>query len=165
MIELEVFNDCVCQSNKNPVDLCAGILTMQEKGKSVKLTPKNGEEAIALVLDGCIIKNNRPSCDGLFLLKAPHKKWMIPVELKGTHFYDAFQQLATTIKELPEFEKLFNIFKANEPTKVAIHAFVVSNAMINIREKEKLEKPHGIRVKNILHSIATKPIPDIRKFL
>ncbi len=165
MIDLGVFNECVCQANKNPFDMCAGALTIQEKGKSVKLTPKYGEEAIALVLDGCVIKNNRSTCDGLFLLKAPHKKWMIPVELKGTHFYDAFQQLAVTIKVLPEFNEIFTLFKSNEPSKIKVHAFVVSNAMINTRDQQKLEQLHEIRVKKILHSTATRPIEDIRNYL
>jgi len=145
--------------------MCAGVLTLQEKGKSVKLTPKKEEEAIALVMDGCVITNNRSTCDGLFLLKAPYRKWLVPVELKGTHFYDAFQQLATTIKYLPEFDEIMNIFKADEPTKIDVHAVVVSSAMINTREQIKLEQTHGIRVKKILHSTATKPVEDIRKYL
>jgi hypothetical protein len=165
MINSGAFNSCVCQENNNPVKMCAGILTLRENGKSVKLSPKKGEEAIALVLDGCVIKNKRSTCDGLFLLKTTHEKWIIPIELKGTHLYDAFEQLANTIQKLPEFKAICIAFKENEPIRIIINSFIVSNAMFNLPEKVKLEKTHGIRVKSILFSEATKPIPDIRKYL
>jgi hypothetical protein len=165
MINLGLFNNCVCQANKNPVDMCAGILTLREKGKAVKLSPKRGEEAVALVLDGCVIKNDRSTCDGLFLLKSNHKKWIIPVELKGTHLYDAFQQLANTIQKLPEYKAINDAFHANEPMKIIVNPFIVSNTMFNRKEIVKLEKIHEIRVKSILFSVATKPIEDIRKYL
>ena len=163
MIDLGRFNTCVCQADNNPVPMCAGALVLRERGKSVKLLPKNGEEAIAVILDQCVVKNTA-TCDGLFLLKTPHMKWMIPVELKGTHFYDAFQQLATTMHELPEFDEITNIFKADEQIKINIHAVVISNAILNTRDQRKLEQTHNIRVKKILHSTATKPIEDIRKY-
>ena len=165
MIDIASFNKCICQSVKKPVDMCADVLTLQEKGKKIKLTPKRGEEAIALVLDGCGVKSEKSTCDGLFLLKSPHKKWIIPVELKGTHLYDAFQQLANTIQQLPEFKTICNEFEANEPMKIITNSFIVSNAMFNSTDKVKLENVHGIRVKSILHSTATKPIEDIRKYL
>jgi hypothetical protein len=164
MIDLGRFESCMCKANNSPVQMCAGALVMREKGKSVQLAPKKGEEAIAVILDKCIVKK-RTTCDGLFLLKTPNKKWLIPVELKGTHIYEAFHQLATTIKELPEFSEIFNIFRNNEPTKIFVHAVVVSNTMVNTWEQRKLEQTHGIRVKKILTSAATKPIEDIRKYL
>lgn len=145
--------------------MCAGILTLREKGKSVKLTPKRGEEAVALVLDGCVIKNGRSTCDGLFLLKTTHQKWILPVELKGTHLYDAFKQLANTIKELPEFKAICTAFQANEPLKIITNSFIVSNAMLSRKEIVKLEKIHKIRVKSVLFSAATQPLEDIRTYL
>lgn len=165
MIEIASFKHCICQSVKTPVDMCADALTLQEKGKKIRLIPKKGEEAIALVLDGCIIKGKRSTCDGLFLLKTPHQKWIILVELKGTHLYDAFQQLADTKNKLPEFKIIYNEFEASEPVRIKINAFIVSNTICNKPEHMKLEKTHGIRVKSILHSTANKPIENIRKYL
>jgi hypothetical protein len=165
MINIESFNKCICQSVKKPVDMCADVLTLQEKGKKIKLTPKRGEEAIALVMDGCVVKGKKSTCDGLFLLKSPHKKWIIPVELKGSHLYDAFQQLVDTIQHLPEFKKISDEFEANESVKINKISFIVSNAIFNSKDKAKLENIHKIRVKSILHSTATKPIEDIRKYI
>ena len=145
--------------------MCADVLTLQEKGKKIKLTPKRGEEAIALVLDGCAVKSEKSTCDGLFLLKSPHKKWIIPVELKGTHLYDAYQQLANTIQKRSEFKTIYDEFDANESVKINTISFIVSNAIFNLTDKVKLENAHRIRVKSILHSTATKPIEDIRKYL
>lgn len=50
MINTGDFEKCVCQGLGNPHILCDGSLTFQEKWKKVKLTPKNGEEARAIVL-------------------------------------------------------------------------------------------------------------------
>lgn len=49
--------------------LCDGALILEENGIKVRLVPKHGEEAKALVLDGCVCNDNNPRCDGMFLFK------------------------------------------------------------------------------------------------
>jgi len=44
-------------------------------------------------------------------------------------------------------------------------AFVVSNYIVSGVDKQKLEERFGIRVKAILHSEATFPVPDVRGYL
>lgn len=165
MIDLGLFNNCVCKGRGNPVGICVENLFLREKGKQVKLIPHKGEEAVLLALDGCAFSDNRPKCDGLFFLSQKSRKLMIPVELKGTHLSDAFNQLAYTIKKRDEFTILKELFRGNEAKQISVKSFIISNQMIKMVEKEKLEKIYDIRVSQILQSEATKPIPDLREHI
>ena len=84
MIDVTPFEECVCRKMPNNYDLCQDILTFSEKGKKVRLVIRPGEEANALVLDGCVFKDNKLKCDGLFLFQKGNKKFALLVELKGT---------------------------------------------------------------------------------
>lgn len=163
MINTGNFENCVCQSRGNPHDLCDGPLTFEEKGKKVKLTPKRGEEACAMVIDGCVCNDNEPRCDGLFLFRNNNNRAILLVELKGNHIHHAFEQLAHTKYHRQEYNQIRESFAKNAHIKEL--AFIVSNYIPNKKELVRLEKDNKIRVKQILHSEATKPIPELRKYL
>lgn len=163
MINTGDFENCVCRGRGNPHNLCDGPLTFQEKGKKVKLTPKIGEEARAIVLDGCVCDDDKPRCDGLFLFRNNQKRAIVLVELKGVHIDQAFEQLAWTRYHRKEYREIRELFTKNAPAKEL--AFVVSNYIPTKRELIHLEKENKIRVKQILHSEATKPLPELRKHL
>lgn len=164
MINLGRFSECVCKAKGNPHKLCDGELSFEEKGKKVKLTPKPGELAKALVVDGCICTDKQPRCDGLFIVKQKNKQCIIMVELKGTRLQDAFDQLTYMKYQRPEYVELLELLKEDSPVTVSELAFIVSNYIPTKREMHDLERSNQIRVNNILHSEATKPIPDLRNY-
>jgi hypothetical protein len=165
MIELKDFETCVCKSKGAPNSLCENKLTFEEKGKKVKLSIKANEEAKALAIDQCVCKDNLLKCDGLFLYRRKNNHWMIMVELKGRDIVHAFEQLAYMKHHRPVYKEIEHLFMPENPGQLHHEAFIVSNFKITTVEQQKLEQRHGIRVKSILHSEATKPIPDIRKYL
>jgi len=164
MINTGKFSACTCLNRGVPSKLCDGLLSFEEKGKKVKITTKAGEEAKALVVDGCISQDGNRRCDGIFLFRRNNRHWMILVELKGSHIDDAFTQLAYMQKRM-EYKELKDIFMEGERGKLHEIAFIVSNQMIPTAQKVKLEQQHGIRVKSILHSKATISPPDVRDYL
>ena len=164
MINLGRFSECVCKAKGNPHKLCDGELSFEEKGKKVKLTPKQGELAKALAVDGCIFTDEQSRCDGLFILQQKNKHFIVMVELKGTHIQDAFGQLAYMKYHRTEYQELIGLLKGDSPIHVTERAFIVSNYIPTKREMVDLERTNKIRVNNILHSEATKPIPDLRKY-
>jgi hypothetical protein len=164
MINIGGFSSCVCVSVGNPHPLCDGELALEENGRKVRLIPKRGEEAKVVVMDGCACHQGvGPRCDGLFLLKARAKRWMISVELKGTNFDDAFEQLAETRTSRPEYQSIKSLFQAQGKGLLLESAFIVSNKMLGLLEKSRLENQFKIRVRSILFSEATSPVPDLRK--
>jgi hypothetical protein len=76
MIDLGLFESCVCQRRGEPAVSCAEEFVLQEKGKKVTLRPKGGEQAKLLVLDGCLLKDDLPKCDGVFFLEIASKAFM-----------------------------------------------------------------------------------------
>jgi len=77
----------------------------------------------------------------------------------------AFEQLAYVQQQRREYRDLIERMQADGSGKVKQKAFVVSNGRISKPMLEKLERHHGLRVAAILHSVATTPIPDLRKYL
>lgn len=83
MIDLGDKSHCICQRFHNAQAMCVNEHTIREKGKSVKLTPAIGEQAMAIIMDGCMIQDNEPKCDALFLYQGTTKKYSFLVEIKG----------------------------------------------------------------------------------
>jgi Uma2 family endonuclease len=65
----------------------------------------------------------------------------------------------------PEYQQIETLFMTNQKGIPKHEAFVVSNYIVSGVDKQKLEERFGIRVKAILHSEATSPVPDVRRFL
>jgi hypothetical protein len=165
MISTGHFQNCICQGRANPHSLCDERLTFEEKGKKVTLSTKRGEEAVAIVIDGCVCNDKQTKCDGMFLFRKNNKKCIILVELKGGDIDHAFEQLGYMKNHRQEYRKIFNYFGNNERQPIHEKAFVISNHVISRVVHHQLETMHRIRVNSILLSEATKPIPDLRKYL
>jgi hypothetical protein len=165
MIDLGEFETCVCTSRGIPNTLCDGNLSFEEKGKKVKITTRAGEEAKALAIDQCLCTDNETKCDGMFLYRRQNKHWMILIELKGREIDHAFEQLHYMRTNRPEYQQIETLFMTNQKGIPKHEAFVVSNYIVSGVDKQKLEERFGIRVKAILHSEATSPVPDVRRFL
>lgn len=164
MINIGCYETCVCNRRSIPHSLCNGVLEFEEKGKKVKLVPRNGEEAKAVVIDGCVCNDDNRKCDGIFLLRSNNKNYMILVELKGTNIEHAFGQLAYMRTNRPEYAELKQLFMANQPGSLRHEAFIVSNAVISSLMKKRFEITHSIKVKSIIVSEATKPVQDLRSY-
>lgn len=166
MIDVAPYEHCVCRGMGNRLALCDGALIFSEQGKKVRLAVKSGEEAKALVLDGCVFMDNKLKCDGLFLYRGATKKVAMLVELKGaSEIPHAFKQLAYVRRSRPEYRQLIDQFAADGAGQVIEKAIIVSNGILNKPEHEALEKQYNIRVAAILHSEATSPMPDARQYL
>ncbi len=118
-----------------------------------------------MVLDGCIFKDNLPKCDGMFFYKKGTKAHMILVELKGGDINHAFEQIKYTREQRTAYKSLRSQFSQNQKGSILESAFVISNYRIDRVSHQKLEKTYGIRVKAVLHSEATTPIPDLSTWL
>ena len=166
MIDLGKYEHCVCKGRNNPHSLCDGELIFEEKGKKVQLRPRRDEKAKAVVIDGCVCTDNQTKCDGLFLLRGGNNKhYMILVELKGTDIPRAFEQLAYVRYERVEYKEIEDLFMTGKRGQPNHLAFIVSNSMISLPEKQKLEKEKNIRVRKILLSKVTSKIEDIREHI
>lgn len=168
MIDLAPYAHCVCKRMNNKYDLCDGELGFSEMGKRVKFTvAKPTEEAVAMVLDGCLFKDTDLRCDGLFLYRSAHKKAAFLIELKGAgDIAHAFKQLAHVKKSRPEYKEIVGRLRSsNGPGKVFEKAFIASSGMLTKPQLRQLEDQHGIRVAAILHSEPTTPVPDLRDYL
>jgi hypothetical protein len=164
MIDLGVHNNCICQKYSNTQDECINEFTIREQGKSVKLEPKNSsEKVLAIIIDKCVIKDNNPKCDALFLYEQSSNKYSFLVELKGAgDIPKAFFQLDYTRKNRTEYKNIIEKFQVpKQNQKYAI----VSNGMLSKPELENLENQYKIRVKKILHCEATTPIPDLKEII
>lgn len=161
------YQHCVCERMANTQPLCADQLTFREEGKQVRLVPRRDEQAVAVVLDGCVFQDAQLKCDGLFLWCGRNSKAAVLVELKGAHHIaHAFEQLAFVRGNRPEYQELLSALQdcpgGGMPRQMAI---IVSNGLVSRPEQERLENAHGIRVRAVLHCEATSPIPDVRKYL
>lgn len=166
MVDITPFNDCICQRMNNTQDACLGANGLREQGKSVICSTKNGESVSCIVLDGCVFTDNLQKCDGLFLLNTNSKKFACLVELKGVDIKHAFEQIAYVRSRRTEYQQIKQAFiGAAGAHQVAEKHFIVSSGSMSKPEQEQLEEEHGIRVTAILHSAATTPIPDIRKWI
>ena len=165
MINIGNYQSCACVGRANPDSMCDGQLTLVEKGKKVTLKLKAGDDALAVVIDGCVCADNEPKCDGMFLYKRSNKRWIILVELKGVDLERAFEQLFYTKMHRPAYKEIYMLFSEEQKYVLNEKAFIVSNRIIQRVEHKKLEIRNGIRVSHILHSAATKPIPNLRTYL
>lgn len=150
----------------NTYPLCKTDLMLEEQGKKVNLTLRAHEDARALVLDGCVFTDNDTKCDALYMYQGSGKKVMALVELKGANDIPrAFEQLAYTRRNRPEYADLKQRFDSAAAGPLEEKAFVVSNGFLPKPTHERLEKTHGIRVRAILHSEPVKKVPDLREYL
>lgn len=159
------YQHCVCLKMNNTLSLCLDEFTLSERGKQVRLAPRNGETTVAVVLDGCVMQDNQMKCDGLFLWKGRREAAAVLVELKGAgDIRHAFEQLAYT-KTRPEYRELVNHLRGISTGQVQERAVIVSNGILSKPERERLEDHHGIRVQAVLYSEASSPIPELRDHL
>jgi hypothetical protein len=166
LIDVFPYEECVCLKMNNTHELCEARLTFSEQGKKIKLSIRNDEEAKALVLDGCVFKDDLPKCDGMFLWRCGNKKFAILVELKGAHHIPhAFGQLSYVKNSRKEYRKLVELFRKNGPGQLYEKAFIISNGMLDKPSLEHLENKFAIRVNALVHCEATSPIPDLRPYL
>ncbi|GAA5171544.1 MULTISPECIES: hypothetical protein [Halomonadaceae] len=167
-MNLGKYQDCVCRRMGNTQALCRGELTLGEQGKRIRLTPKAGEQAVAVVLDGCVLRDNQPKCDGLFLWQGNQSNAAVLVELKGAgDIPHAFEQLAYVKRQRPEYRALVKSLRAEAGAgrRVLEKAVVITNGMLSKPDQERLEDHYGIRVMAVLHCEASSPIPELRDHL
>jgi len=164
-ISVAGFQHCVCRGRGRPHTLCDGELTFEENGKKIRLSLRSGEEAVAIVLDGCVFRDNDTKCDGLFLWKkGTSKKCAILVELKGTDLERAFEQIAYVRSNRPEYREIFDAFKSDQGASTVVEkAVIVSNGTLTKPQWVKLENQYGFRVLLVLDSDATTPVTDARE--
>ena len=165
-MNLGEYQNCVCQKMGNTQAQCLGELTLGEQGKQIRLTPKAGERAVAVVLDGCVLRDNQPKCDGLFLWQGNQRHAAVLVELKGAgDIPHAFEQLAYVKHHRAEYRQLVARLEEETRVRVAEKAVVVTNGLLSKPEQERLENHHGIRVMAVIHCEASSPIPEMRDYL
>ena len=165
MIDTRPFQHCECQRMGNQYAVCQSALSLEEQGKKVALTVRANEEAKAVVLDDCVFTDNAPRCDALYLFKSQNRKIAALVELKGAgDIPHAFEQLAYTRTQRPEYQMLRAQLDNAAPGKLIEKAFIVTNGMLSKPEREKLENRHGIRVNEILQSEPSGKVPDLRGY-
>lgn len=166
MIDVSPYEHCACQKMGNTQALCTNDLCIEEKGKKLRLSLRANEEARVLVLDGCVFTDNKKKCDAVYLFRRQNTKVVALVELKGAgDLPHAFEQLAYTKRQRPEYGELREKLNAAGPGQLIERAFVVSNGMLSKPEHEALENRHGIRVTAILYSEPSAKAPDLREWL
>lgn len=154
---------CVCSKYPDNLPTCDGPYGLKEQGKKVRLVPKAGEQAWALVLDGCVFQDSQIKCDGALIWSNKSRTVVCLVELKGAgDIAHAFAQLAFVWHKRPAFHQLLADLERQGGVKPVVKAFVVTNGLLSRPEKERLEKHHGVRVQEVLHCEASTPIPDLR---
>lgn len=165
MIDTSPFQHCECQRMGNQFSLCQSELSLEERGKKVTLSTRTNEQAKVMVLDGCVLTDNNTKCDALYLFKNQSRKVAALVELKGAAAIPhAFEQLAYTRKQRPEYQQLRAQLDRSGPGKLIEKAFIVTNGMLPKPEREKLENRHGIRVHEVLQSEPSGKVPDLRQY-
>ncbi len=167
MIDLGDKSHCICKKRNNTQNECIDEYTIREKGKSVKLTPKNSSENVmVIILDKCIITDNNTKCDAMYLYKTKHNKYSFLVELKGAGDLEkAFYQLSYTKNNRIEYKDILEKFKNIDSKKITERFAIVSNGLLSKTKLEQLENSYKIRVRTILQSEATSPIPDLKEVL
>lgn len=166
MIDLGEKDCCKCQQFNNSNKMCVNQYTITENGKTVKLVPGKKEQSQAIILDKCIICDNEPKCDALFLYKSRRSKYSFLVELKGsTDIEKAFYQLSYTRDNRLEYGELIKKFSGIDGIKIVEKFVIVSNGMLSKPQLEKLENEYRIRVKKILYCEASTPVPDLKELI
>jgi hypothetical protein len=173
MIDLDNKNHCICPkfniSTANTPKECENQYTINEQGKSITLKPRNNQENVTvIIIDDCIITDKEIKCDALFLYERHNKKYSFLVELKGArHIEKAFKQLSYTRDNREQYKDILKKFREidNKNKNIKEKFVIVSNCQIEKTRREELENFYNIRVKEIIHSEATTPIPDLKKYL
>lgn len=115
----------------------------QEKGRGVKLEASNAGDAIKIKVDGCLITDSK-KCDCLYFYQSSKsKRHAFLVELKGTHYADALEQLSVS-KQHPNYISLLESVK---PCKEMAVAIVAEKARTNRPKKEEWENANKLRLK------------------
>jgi len=157
--------NCICKKYNSYRNECIDKLTIGEKGKSVSLSIKNDAEALVAIIDKCIITDNKPKCDAIFLYRSNNKKISFLVELKGFgEIKKAFYQLSFT-KEREVYKKIIGCFENIDNKKVVQKFIIITNGILNKIQQERYEEIYKIRIKAILTSEATKPIPNLKDLI
>jgi hypothetical protein len=144
------------------VDEC----TVRESGKAVRLKPSSGESVKAVILDGCVMRDNDTKCDALFLYDRGNRKYSFLVELKGAgDLQKAFEQLGYTLHHRLEYRRIVDIFDASPGGKTNEKCVIVSNGQIAKPAQERLENEYGVRVRKILYCEGNSRIPDLREVI
>ncbi|QEP43517.1 hypothetical protein D5085_10505 [Ectothiorhodospiraceae bacterium BW-2] len=159
------FQHCVCNRMGHSLGLCDGVNQFSENGIKVRHSTKLGEKLVAVVLDGCVFTDNQTKCDGVFILASQNSDVISLIELKGRDIEHAFEQIAYVKNHRPEYRQIKQMVIRQMSGDLNEKAFVVSSALISKSEKEKLELHYQCRITDILHSTATTPVPDIRKYI
>jgi len=158
-------DDCICKRGGGFPSECIEILTICEKGKSLTLTLKSEEEAIVIILDKCIITDNKTKSDALYLYKSRNKKVSFLIELKGFgEIEKAFTQLSFT-KNRDEYREIIECFKNLDGKRVYEKFIIVTNGILKKHEQESLENENNIRVRGVLFSDSSFKIPNLRDYL
>jgi hypothetical protein len=120
-------------------------LHAQEKGRGVKLEASNAGNALKIKVDGCLITDSK-KCDCLYFYQQSRtKRYAFLVELKGTHYADALEQLSIS-KRHPNYIALLDAVK---PCKEIAVAIVAEKARTNRPKKEEWENANKLRLKII----------------
>ena len=159
------YDHCCCLGRADPCELCESELAFCEMGKKVKLSLDVGEAGKAIVLDGCVFKDNDPKCDGLFLFRtSSERKHSCLVELKGAgNIPRAFSQLAYVRHERKEYREIIQSFREDGRGALTERAVIITNGSLSKPVQERLESKYNIRVWAIIHCEATSKVPDLRK--
>lgn len=165
MIDLDEKRYCICPrvGTDNTPKECQNQYTITEKNKSITLQPKHGEKSIAIVIDKCVITDNKTKCDALFLYKKNNKKYSFLIELKGGgNIEQAFKQLSYTQNERKEYRDIINKFCRNSKEKIDERLVIVSNKMPDKSKLTKLRESYKVkRLITIVHKEGSKT-PDLR---
>lgn len=164
MIDLGVYNKCICQQYHSLPPECFGQYIFRDSGKQVQLQPDNSKSKVFLIaIDKCLIGEESKKCDCLFLYKKDaSKRYSFLVELKGKgDIPKAFIQLSTT-RESDEYKNIMTQFK---PSKGCEKFVIISDIQLNKPELRKLEDTYKIRVGQIIHSDPRSPIPDLKDII
>lgn len=164
-ISVAGYERCVCCGRRRPHCLCDGELAFEENGKKIRLTLRSDEEGVALVLDGCVFRDDEPKCDGLFLWKkGTSKKYAILVELKVVDIEQAFKQIAYVRSNRLEYRQIVETFMSDVGTSTVVEkAVIVSNGTLTKPQWVKFENQFGFRVLPVLDSDATTRVTDARE--
>lgn len=163
---LTQYDSCKCIANKRNHALCFDSYSVDEEGKKAKLVPKTGENVEVFAFDDCICTDSaHQKCDALFLfINRSNQAYLISVELKGTDWEHALEQLAHTKHLNPNYSR-FKVALAQSINQIKEKAVLITSAAVDKSSQKKIEKALKIRVYVKSAYKATDEIFDLRLFL
>lgn len=115
----------------------------QENSKAVNLKQTRQNKTLKIRVDGCLITESIKKCDCLYIHQtSSNKLTMFLVELKGTHYRDALDQLEQT-KRHRNYKSLRDCLGNVNELAIAV---VGEKAKTNKPKKEEWENINGIRL-------------------